>query len=381
MKRPHFALPEIYGEPLSFYEILTKQCQLLNEETLDRKNADDELQHNINTEKSAREQADTTLQNAINTEKSAREQSDTNLQNAINTEKSARERADTTLQQNINTEVSAREQADTTLQQNINTEVSAREQADKELRELIRASSGGVIGVTEAQLNEEITARQNADNILQANIDNEKQSREQADTDLQTNIDNEALEREQADTTLQNAINTEKSSRERADTTLQQNINAETKRATDKETELKNDIDATKASVLNEIKAWVNETQHPIGSIYITTKKVNPSNIFGGTWEQLKDHFLLACGDKYNPGTTGGEAEHTLSIDEMPSHSHDTVNSYIIANDGDERPITFKNGTDARVSQNTRATVNVGGNLPHNNMPPYITVYVWKRIR
>lgn len=198
--------------------------------------------------------------------------------------------------------------------------------------------------------------------------------------ELRELINNEAQAREQGDTNLHNDINTEKSAREQADTTLQQNINAEITRATDKETELKNDIDNTKTSVLNEIKAWVNETQHPIGSIYITTTNVSPSNIFGGTWEQLKDRFLLACGDKYNPGTTGGESEHTLSIDEMPAHSHDTVNSHIIANDTDDHPITLMNGTDARLSQNTRATINMGGNLPHNNMPPYITVYVWKRI-
>ena len=194
-------------------------------------------------------------------------------------------------------------------------------------------------------------------------------------------INTEKSAREQADTTLQRNINEETTARRQGDITLQNNIDAERTRATGKETELKNDIADTKTSVLNEIKAWVNETQHPIGSIYITTTNVSPSTIFGGTWEQLKDRFLLACGDKYNPGTTGGEEEHTLSIDEMPSHSHDTANPNIIANDNGENPITFKNGTDARVSQNTRATVNVGGNLPHNNMPPYITVYVWKRIR
>ena len=205
-------------------------------------------------------------------------------------------------------------------------------------------------------------------------IDDESQAREQADTSLQQNINAEVSARKQADTA-------EASAREQADTSLQQNINAETTRATAKETELKSDIDDTKTSVLNEIKAWVNETQHPIGSIYITTNNINPSSIFGGTWEQLKDRFLLACGDKYNPGTTGGEAEHTLSIDEMPSHYHETANNKLLANDQDDYPITFKNGTDARVSQNARATLSTGGNLPHNNMPPYITVYVWKRIR
>ena len=69
----------------------------------------------------------------------------------------------------IEDETHARKQADTALQQNITAEASARETADNELRELIRESSSGV---TEAQLNEEITNRQNADNALQTNIDN-----------------------------------------------------------------------------------------------------------------------------------------------------------------------------------------------------------------
>ena len=69
MKRSHFALPEIYGEPMSFYEILNKLGKLLGEETLDRKQYDDKLKHDSGTEASAREQADTTLQQNINAEK------------------------------------------------------------------------------------------------------------------------------------------------------------------------------------------------------------------------------------------------------------------------------------------------------------------------
>ena len=212
-------------------------------------------------------------------------------------------------------------------------------------------------------------------------IENETARATAKETELKNDIYAETTRATAKETELKNDIDAEATRATAKETELKNDIDAEATRATAKETELKNDIDGTKTSIVNEIKAWVNETQHPIGSIYITTNNISPSSIFGGTWEQLKDRFLLACGDKYNPGTTGGEAEHALSIDEMPSHSHDTVNAKIIANDTDEHPITFKNGTDARVSQNTRGTVNVGGNLPHNNMPPYITVYVWKRIR
>ena len=70
--------------------------------------------------------------------------------------------------------------------------------------------------------------------------------------------------------------------------------------------------------------AWVNiaDVIYPIGSIYETTSSVSPSELFGGTWNLIDDVFLLGAGNSYSVKTTGGEANHTLTINEMPSHSH-----------------------------------------------------------
>lgn len=62
---------------------------------------------------------------------------------------------------------------------------------------------------------------------------------------------------------------------------------------------------------------------YPIGAIYMTTTDINPNTLFPSTtWAQIKDTFLLCAGDVYSLGTTGGEATHTLTSDEMPSHTH-----------------------------------------------------------
>ena len=184
------------------------------------------------------------------------------------------------------------------------------------------------------------------------------------------------------------------------ETELKSVIDAETTRATAKETELKSDIDDTKTTVLNEIKAWVNETQHPVGSIYITTDNINPSSIFGGTWEQLKDRFLIGAGSSYSNGETGGATSHThttaahkLTVDEMPSHTH-TIRTAVpgdapasINNHGKiaGAPSNAEFITSDYNQQNFNAT---GGNASHShgdtgsssNMPPYLCVYMWKRI-
>ena len=63
-------------------------------------------------------------------------------------------------------------------------------------------------------------------------------------------------------------------------------------------------------------------TVYPVGSIYMSTNNTNPGSIFGGTWEQIKDKFLLSAGDTYANGSTGGEASHILTTAEMPQHNH-----------------------------------------------------------
>lgn len=109
----------------------------------------------------------------------------------------------------------------------------------------------------------------------------------------------------------------------------------------------------------------------------MSVNSTSPATLFGGTWEQIKDTFLLGSGS-YTLGTTGGEKEHTLTIDEMPSHNH-------------EVPMSFKEGSTAtgtRFLANTTqgwwtdnfTPSNYSGNSQaHNNMPPYLVVNIWKR--
>ena len=60
----------------------------------------------------------------------------------------------------------------------------------------------------------------------------------------------------------------------------------------------------------------------PIGYIYLSVSNVNPSTYFGGTWEQIKDVFLLSAGTTYTAGSTGGAATVTLTTSQIPAHAH-----------------------------------------------------------
>lgn len=120
---------------------------------------------------------------------------------------------------------------------------------------------------------------------------------------------------------------------------------------------------------------------YPVGSIYISVNSTNPATLFGGTWEQIKDKFLLSAGDTYNAGDEGGEATHKLTIDEMPKHKHN-ANVRINWYDGTAYGPLFNQGDSSHVGvdRETTYTDEVGGGQPHNNMPPYLAVYMWKRI-
>lgn len=115
---------------------------------------------------------------------------------------------------------------------------------------------------------------------------------------------------------------------------------------------------------------------YPVNSIYISYSHAYPGDLFGGTWVRIENKFLWSGDEFSNIGQTGGEATHTLTVGEMPSHRH-----YIAKDDeGTDFPDNtdyFTNGWAAgrRHSQ----TTDTGGNQPHNNMPPYIQVSAWRR--
>ena len=112
---------------------------------------------------------------------------------------------------------------------------------------------------------------------------------------------------------------------------------------------------------------------YPIGSIYISTNNTSPASLLGGTWEKIRDKFLLSESDTISAGSTGGEATHTLTVDELPSHTHNTpvaAGSYTTMDGSGNTWVPIYNNSNVGYT---------GGSLAHNNMPPYLAVYMWKR--
>ena len=141
---------------------------------------------------------------------------------------------------------------------------------------------------------------------------------------------------------------------------------------------------------------------YPVGSIYMSMIGTSPASLFGGTWTQLQSQFLLAANNtasanadpKYNNNESGGEEMHTLTQAEMPTHNHIqrtspktwgwartalifTASASSSAT-GADTPLgnseygTYSNRTYLYTETN-------GGDGSHNNMPPYLAVYMWKR--
>ena len=159
---------------------------------------------------------------------------------------------------------------------------------------------------------------------------------------------------------------------------------------------------------IENIKSNIIDFIYPVGSIYMSVNNVSPQIFLGGEWEQIEDTFLLSAGSKHTAGSTGGEESHILSVAESPSHTHTrgTMNitgntqsfyHYIPNTGGDGCFVTkSREGGGVTVGSSTYTgcgtatfdasrnwtgeTSSVGNNQPHNNMPPYLTVYMWKRI-
>ena len=152
------------------------------------------------------------------------------------------------------------------------------------------------------------------------------------------------------------------------------------------------DVDNFALKLINKI--------YPVGAIYMSVENINPEVFIGGTWKQLKDTFLLAHGDNYTSTASSnitqvtaesGSATHTLTVAEMPTHTHRvrTTNGWsgnavglnwnaesvgIGAVEQNDAGSYFTNTTSGG-----QALEDTGGGSAHNNMPPYLVVYMWKR--
>ena len=146
---------------------------------------------------------------------------------------------------------------------------------------------------------------------------------------------------------------------------------------------------------------------YPVGAIYMSVSSTSPAILFGGTWEQIQNRFLLAAGSSYTAGNTGGASTVTLTSSQIPSHTHSVnlntgnsgVHTHVVwkyasgsgswgANpSGYDCSTTKDSGMvmgiadsagehNHAISGNTGST---GGGGSHNNMPPYLVVYMWKR--
>lgn len=161
---------------------------------------------------------------------------------------------------------------------------------------------------------------------------------------------------------------------------------------------------------------YIRDLIYPVGSIYMSVNSTSPSTLFGGTWTRIQDTFLLAAGSSYPAGMTGGSATVTLTENQIPAHTHDK-GTYNITGQFQVRPYTgdgvnasvYGTGSNAFSSAGgsgetwarslmgesnskktdvitlnasdswTGSSGSAGAGEAHNNMPPYITVYMWKR--
>lgn len=117
---------------------------------------------------------------------------------------------------------------------------------------------------------------------------------------------------------------------------------------------------------------------HPVGSIYQSTDSTPPADLFGGTWEQIKDVFLLAAGDSHAAGSTGGEETHTLTKAELPDHNHTFKYTGQSVTTGVNAVRLYQAASNQYNEYSGGQSSDCGGQA-HNNMPPYLAVYTWRR--
>lgn len=139
-----------------------------------------------------------------------------------------------------------------------------------------------------------------------------------------------------------------------------------------------------------DLTAEMWNTLYPVGSIYMSTNNTSPASLFTSTWERIQDRFLLAAGSSYTAGSTGGSANAILV--EHGSHlvgltgsywlEYGNANGYFLSTDNVTKYGTISRGWNlAGGNEIYPAGYTAGESGTGKNMPPYLTVYMWKRTK
>lgn len=139
------------------------------------------------------------------------------------------------------------------------------------------------------------------------------------------------------------------------------------------------DKDGTK-ELITQLKNYMDTEvdPHPVGSVYFTIDPdFKPAEKWGGTWKRIANRYIMLAGDDYEPGTFGGEDSHTITIDELPAHTH-TVSMSGFSSDSFSYA-SFGQTAASSSSSKTYKTSSAGGGKPITIIPSYFAIICWRR--
>lgn len=292
------------------------------------------------------------------------------------------------------------------------TRIQAVEDKNIEQDKSIKANTDSIAVNTKA-IADETKARQEADNTLSQSVQNEIQPK--IDT-LTAGLAKEIEDRKSADTTLSTSVTeTIQPKIDEVSSKLTQEIEDRITAVSNLTSTVTSNKTATDESIstLNQKFAGLIDLVYPVGSIYLSVNNVSPQTFLGGTWEALQDRFLIGASATYPVNTTGGSASHTLTVAEMPAHTHafqgSSIGAHIhtvqMAGTNTQRNgvvgVQFitesssfvhctvdnftrvNNGVFATSSASAGATSGsvaaTGSSSAHSILNPYLAVYMWKR--
>ena len=372
-------LPLVYDESLSYYEVLCKVIQKLNELIKINNNIRNEIHREyveiLEAVKTVTETVAsvTSMRDEVLTLKQATEQYAHDVVTVYNQTVEARDTA--IAKANI------AEQSATTATEKANIAQTSATTATEKANIAVQSATTATQKANSAQQSATVATTKASE--AQTSANNAKQYANEAKESASL-VGQDVIQLKQDVRNLQTSVNENTSDI----SSLTTKVNNNTSDISSLTTEVNNN--SSRISTLNQMFTVYWKTLYPVGSIYISTNSsFNPNTSWGGTWiKTANGRCLIGANDTYPLGSTGGEEAHYLTGNEMPPHGHSAgkAATFKLSNEGIANSAIDHYGKQFlyidQTSTNTSEVLNTnstGGGASHNNMQPYLAVYIWER--